>query len=100
MLIFFVFLFSLLKETFNTCATHTKMNKLASVARILVAEIFGMLANSINKTLLDAQISEHIKKLSTTPNTNDTSQYNTNPITTAPPQLHHLHNNHPFSFLP
>ena len=87
MLIFFVFLFSLLKETFNTCATHTKMNKLASVARILVAEIFGMLANSINKTLLDAQISEHKKKLSTTPNTNDTSQYNTNPITTAPPQL-------------
>ena len=33
---FIGFLFSLLKGIYNTCATHTQVNRQASVARILI----------------------------------------------------------------
>ena len=75
---FFGFCFSLLKGIYNTGAIHTPVNKQASVARILFAVLFGTFSTSKNKTLLDAQISEYNKKLSTTPNAYDTSQYNRN----------------------
>ena len=47
------------------------MNKQASVARIILAGFFGIFSTSINKILLDAQISEYNKKLSNKPNTYD-----------------------------
>ena len=67
---FFGFLFSLLKGIYNTCAIHTQVNKQASVARILFAGLFGVgiFSISIKKILLDAQINDYNKKLSSTPN--------------------------------
>ena len=62
----FGFLFSLLKGVYNKCAVHTQVNKQASVARILFAAFFGIFSTSMNKILLDAQISDY-KKISTTP---------------------------------
>ena len=60
---FFGFLVSLLKEIYNTCATHTQtqVSNPASVARILFAGFCGILSTSINKILLDAQINEYNK---------------------------------------
>ena len=88
---FFGFLFSLLKRIYKICAIHTQLNKQASVARILFAGFFVMFSTSINKILLDAQISEYNKKLSTTPNTYDNSQETRNTTPTAT-QLHKLQN--------
>ena len=50
-------------------------------------------------TILDAQISEYNKKLSTTPEAYDASQENKNSTPTARP-LQSLHNNHPLSLVP
>ena len=47
-----------MKGIYNTCAKHTQINKQASVARILFAGFFGIFSNSVNKVLLDAQITE------------------------------------------
>ena len=71
-----------------------------SVARILFAGFFGIFSTSTNKILLDAQKSEHNKKLSTKPNTYDTLQDHTKKTHTAPPHLHSLHKNHPLSLVP
>ena len=90
---FIVFLFSLQKANYTTCAIHTQVNRQASVARILFAGFFGIFSSSINKILLDAQIKEYDTKLSTNPNTHDDSNNNTNALPTAP----HLPNNHPLS---
>ena len=70
---YFSFLFSLLNGIYNTRAI---LSKQASVARIIFAGLFGIFSTSINKTLLDAQISENNKKLSTTLNAYDTPQDN------------------------
>ena len=91
--------FSLLRRIYNTCATHTQVDRQASVARILFAGFFGIISTSINKILLDAQIKEYNTKLSTKPNTYDESQHNTNASPTAP-QLPSLHPNHPLSLVP
>ena len=61
MFIFLGLLFSLFKGIYNTCALHTQVSKQASVARILFAGFFGIFLTSINKILLDAQISENNK---------------------------------------
>ena len=90
---FLEFLFSLLKEIYNTCAIHKLVNKQASVARILVAGFFGIFSTSKNKILLDAQIKEYKTKLSTTPNTYDDYQNSPNTTPTAP-QLQSLNHNH------
>ena len=60
--------------------------------------IIYAISTSINKILLDAQISEYNKKPATTPNANDNSQVNRNTTPTAP-QLHNLHNNYPLSLV-
>ena len=52
------------------------------------------------KNLLDAQFSEFIEKLSTTPNAYDNPQDNPNSTLTAPPQLNIQHNRHPLSLVP
>ena len=98
-LIIFGFLFSLFKGIYNTCAKYTQLNKQASVAGILFAGFLGIYSNSFNKILLDAQISEHNEKLSTTPNAYNNSRDNRNTTSTAP-QLHNLHDNHPLSLVP
>ena len=90
---FIGFLFSLLKEIYNSGAKHTQVNRKASVARILVEGFFGIFSSSRNKILLDAQIKEYNTKLSTNRNTYDVSNNNTNTLPTAP----HLPNNHPLS---
>ena len=82
---FIGFLFSSLKGVYNTCAIHTQVNRQASVARILFAGFFGIFSSSINKILLDAQIKEYNKKLSTNPNTS--------------PNLPNFHFNHPLSLV-
>ena len=92
---FIVFLFSLLKGIYNTCAIHTKVNKQACVARIFFAGFFGIFSSLINKILLDDQIKEYNTKLSTNPNTYDDSNNNTNALPTAP----QLPNNHPLSLV-
>ena len=74
--------------------THTSQNQ-ARVARILFAGFFGLLPNSINKILLDAQISEYNKKISITTNTYDTLRDNRN-TTPIAPQLQNFHIFHPF----
>ena len=99
MLNFIGFIFSLLKGIFITCAIHTQVNRQASVARILFAGFFGIFSTSINNLLLDAQIKEYNKKLSTTPNTYDESQNNTNTLPAAP-QLPCLNRNHQLSLVP
>ena len=53
----------------------------------------------INKILLDAQINEYNKQLSTTPNTYDTSQDKKYKIPTAP-QFENFRNNHSLSLVP
>ena len=78
--------------------TH-KISKFNKQARILFAGFAGVFSTSINKILLDAQISECNKKLSTTSNAYGTSQDNRITTPTAP-QLHNLHNNHPLSLVP
>ena len=83
MLNFIGFLFSLLKEIYNTCAIHTQVNRQASVARILFAGFFGIFSTSINKmhkqnALLDAQTKKYKTNLSIQPNTSHESQNNTN----------------------
>ena len=45
------FMFSLLKEIYNTCATHTQVNRQASLARIRFAGFFGIFSTSISKIL-------------------------------------------------
>ena len=62
---FIGFYFSFLKGTYNPCATHTQVNRHASVARILFAGFFSIFSTSINKIVLDAQIKENNTKLST-----------------------------------
>ena len=62
------FLFSLLKGAYNKCAVHTQVNKQASVARILFVGFFGIFSTSLNKILLDAQISEYKKNINYTQN--------------------------------
>ena len=94
---FIVFLFSLLKGFYNTCAIHTQVNRQASVARILFAGFFGIYSSSINKILLDAQIKEYNTKLSTIPNTYNDSNNNTNALPTAP-HLPNLQHHHPLSY--
>ena len=96
---FLTFLFSLLKEIYNTCAKQTQIYKQASVARILFAGFFGIFSTSINKILLDNRIKEYNTKLSTSPNTNDDSQNKTNTTPTAP-QLKNLNHIHPLSLVP
>ena len=63
------------------------------------AGFFGIFSASLNKILLDAQIKEYNKKLSTTPNTYDESHNNTKTIPTAP-QLTSLNCNHLLSLVP
>ena len=63
------------------------------------AGFFGIFSTSINKILLDAQITKYKKKLSTTPKTYDNSQDTRNTTTTVP-QLHTLENNHQLSLTP
>ena len=48
---FIGFMFSLLKEIYNTCAIHTQVNRQASLARILFAGFFGIFSTSISKIL-------------------------------------------------
>ena len=96
MLIFIGYLFSLINETYNTCAIHTQVIRQASIASILFAGFFGIFFISINKILLGAQVSENNKKLSTKPNTYDTPQNDTNTTPTAPSHSNNLHNNHPY----
>ena len=96
---FIGFIFSLLKGIHNTCAIHTQINRLASVARILFTGLFGTFSTSINKIFLDAEINEYNTKLSTTPNTYDESHNNTNTLPTAP-KLPSLNRNHPLSLVP
>ena len=96
---FIGFIFSSLKGIYNTCATHTQVNRQASVARIVFAGFFGIFSTSINKILLDAQKKEYNTKLSTTPNKYDESHNNTNTKPTAP-QLPSLNRNHPLSLVP
>ena len=95
---FIGFLFSLLKEIYNTCAIHRQLNRQASVARILFAGFFGIFSSSINKILLDAQIKEYNTKLSTNPNTYDDSNNKTNALPTAP-HLPNLDHNLPLSLV-
>ena len=83
---FIGFLFSLLKEIYNTCAIHTQINRQASVARILFAGFFGIFSSSINKILLDAQIKEYNTKISTRQNTYD-EEHNNIKITPTAPQI-------------
>ena len=90
----------MLKGIYNTCATHTQANRQASRVRFLFAGFFGMSSTSINKILLDAQISEYNKKLATKPNTYDLLQYNTVSTPKAPPHIHSLQNIHPLSLVP
>ena len=93
---FIGFRFSLLKEIYNTCAIHTQVNRQASVARILIARLFGIFSSSINKVLLETQIKEYNTKLSTNPNSYDESNKNnnTNALPTAP-HFPNLRFNHP-----
>ena len=92
---FIGFLFSLLKEIYNTCAIHTQVNRQASVARILFAGFFGIFSSSINKILLDAQT----KDITTRPNSYDEENYNVDTAPTAP-QIPALPQNHPLSLVP
>ena len=92
-------IFSLLNGIYNTCTIHTQVNIQASVARILFAGFIRIFSTSINKILLDAQITEYNTKLSSKPNTYDDSQHNTNTLPTAP-QLTSLNRNHPLSLVP
>ena len=87
-----------IKGIYNTCAIHTQVGKQAIVAHILFAGFFGVFSTSINKILLDAQINEYNKKLSTTPNAYEYLQDNKNTTPTAP-QLPTLHHNHPLSLI-
>ena len=96
---FIGFLFSLLKEIYNTCAVHTQVNRQASVARILFAGFFGIFSSSINKILLDAQIKEYKTKITTKPNTYDEEHNNVDTTPTAP-QIPTLPQNHPLSLVP
>ena len=93
------FLFSLLKEIYNTCAIHTQVNRQASVARIVFAGFFGIFSSSINKILLDAQIKEYNTKKSTKQNTYDEEHNNVDTTPTAP-QIPPLRQNHPLSLVP
>ena len=81
---FFGILFPLLKEILNTFAIHIQVSKQASVALLLFVGFFVVFSTSINNILLEAQINENNKKLSTTPNAHDTSQDNKNTTPTAP----------------
>ena len=97
---FIGFLFSLLKEIYNTCAIHTtQVNRQASVARILFAGFFGIFSSSINKILLDAQKKEYNTKISTRQNTYDEEHNNIEITPTAPP-LPPLPQIHSLSFVP
>ena len=87
MFYFLGFLFSPLKEIYNTCAIHTQVSSQASVARILFARFFGIFSESINEIILDAQIKEYNTKLSITPNTYNNSQNNTKKTPTAPQSI-------------
>ena len=96
---FIGFLFSLLKGIYNRCAIHTQVNRQASVARILFARFFGIFSSSINNILLDAQIKEYNKKISTRPNTYNEEHNNVDTTPTAP-QIPTLPQNHPLSLVP
>ena len=99
MLNFIGFLFSLLKGIYNTCAINTQVNRQASVARILFAELFGIFSSSINKILLDAQMKEFNTKIATRQNTYE-EKHNNIEITPTAPQLPPLPQNHPLSLVP
>ena len=73
------FLFSQLKEIYKKCAIHKQVRRQASV----------------DKILLDAQISEYNTKISTKPNACDTPQGKTNTIPIEARHLHSSQNNHP-----
>ena len=96
---FIGFLFSLLKEIYNTCAIHTQVKRQASVAHILFAGFFGIVTSSIKKILLDAQIKEYNTKISTRQNTYD-EEHNNIEITPTAPQLPPLPQNHSLSLVP
>ena len=81
---FIGFLFSLLKEIYNTCAIHTQVNRQGSVARILFAGFFGIFSSPFNKIILDAKIKEYNTKLAARPNTYDEEHNNVDTATTAP----------------
>ena len=87
------------KVIYNTCAIHSQVNKQAIVACTIFPGFFRIFSTLRNKTLLDAQISEYKKKLSTIPKAYDTSQDKINPTPTATTHLHHLHDNHPLSLV-
>ena len=78
--------------------THTS-KQTSKCSKQIIRRIFRMFSTSFNKIILDAQISEYNKKLSTTPNAYDNSQGNKNLICTAP-QSHNFHKNHPLSLVP
>ena len=94
------FRFSLIKGVYNRCAIVTQVNEQASVARAVFAVVFGIFSTAINEIILEAQISEYNKKLSTTPNATDTPQNNVNSKSTAPPHSQSLQNSHTLSFFP
>ena len=88
------------EKNYKTHVQFTQVNIQASVARIIFARFFGVFSTSFNKILLDAEIKEYNKKLSTTiPNAYHTPQYNGKKHL-----LHHnytiFHNNHPLSLVP
>ena len=65
------------------CDKNAQVNRQACLARILFARFFRIFS-TINKILLDAQIREYDKKLTTKPN--DTPQDKTN----STPRHHHI----------
>ena len=96
---FIGFLFSLLKGIYKTCAIYTQVNRQASVARILFAGLFEIFSSSINKLLLDAQITEYNTKIATRQNTYD-EEHNSIEVTPTAPQLPPLPQNHPLPLVP
>ena len=63
-------------------------------------DCFRMFSTSINKILLDAQISEHKETLSTRPNTYDIPQFKTSTKPMATTHLYSLDNNNPLYLVP
>ena len=76
--------------------THTSKQ---TSKRGIFAQIFECFPISIDKILLEAQISEHNKKLSTATVTDDTSQDNKN-ITPTAPQFQDFQINHQLFLVP
>ena len=70
---FFEFLFSILKVTYKICVSHSQVNRQTGVAE----KLSNFSSSFINNVLLDAQINEYKKELSTKTNTNVTTQNKT-----------------------